>query len=120
MNTQNNMLPEENAAVQNVISTLGLDLLSLEEQEAFLDDLSKAAVEAAFLRGRMTLTEDKRAELDTLFEAAAADPQNEQKAEALATFFEKDLPSFDALFRAELEQLVAEYQVMREEAESEG
>jgi hypothetical protein len=72
-----------------------------EEELDLIDGISEVIFQGVILRVLKVLPEEKQEELGNLFEASAADSNNNTKREAIYTFLQKEVPQLDEFVQAE-------------------
>jgi len=80
---------------QKIIADLGLDELPEQERNELLSDIGEVVLEAAMRKTLQNLPSEKQDALIALFDASAADPQNEQKAHAIEAYLKEHAPEFE-------------------------
>lgn len=107
--------PQPQFDPQKVIADLGLDELPEEERNELLSDIGEVIFEAAMRKTLQNLPPDKQDALMALFDASAADPENEQKAKAIEAYLKEHAPDFErylaeesASFRETQQQIYGE------------
>ncbi|MBP9760133.1 MAG: hypothetical protein KBD24_02065 [Candidatus Pacebacteria bacterium] len=79
----------------DVITSLGLDLLPEEERIEFLSDIGKVIFAGAIRKAWQSLDIKKQDELTALFDTSNEDPKNDDKRKAIDTFLEAYVPDFE-------------------------
>jgi hypothetical protein len=103
------------------IDEFGLDMLSEEEQEAFLGDLADALYESVLLDVAVQLSDADRDALTTLIERATSSTEtnNEAHQEAVFSFLKLKVPNLDEIIKFEAEKLKQEYLALQEQVSQE-
>lgn len=106
---------QEQPDPQKLIADLGLDELPEEERSELLSDIGEVVFEAAMRKTLQNLPPEKQDALIALFDASTADPQNEQKAQAIEAYLKEHAPDFErylveesASFRETQQQIYGE------------
>lgn len=103
------------------IDEFGLDMLSEEEQEAFLGDLADALYESVLLDVAVQLSDADRDALTTLIERATSSTEtnNEAHQEAVFSFLKLKVPNLDDIIKFEADKLKQEYLALQEQVSQE-
>lgn len=107
--------------ILDLVNEFGIDLLSEEEQEAFLGDLADALYESVLLDVAVQLSDADRDALTTLIERATSSTEtnNEAHQEAVFSFLKLKVPNLDDIIKFEADKLKQEYLALQEQVSQE-
>jgi hypothetical protein len=91
--------------IEALYEELGLDLLPPEEREEVVARIGEVIFEGVMFRTVQALDDVKKEALTQLFDASHADPDNEQKQEAIQAFIATNVPDFASYLTQEIDAL---------------
>jgi hypothetical protein len=91
--------------IEALYEELGLDLLPPEEREEVVARIGEVIFEGVMFRTVQALDDVKKEALTQLFDASHADPENEQKQEAIQAFIATNVPDFASYLTQEIDAL---------------
>jgi hypothetical protein len=91
---------------KNILAKLGLDDLPEEEIEEMLAEIGDVVMQGALTKAWNALDLAKQDELTTLLEASTAEPENDEKSNAVLAFLQTNVPDLDKYFKDEMDALL--------------
>ena len=89
----------------DIIASLGLDLLPEDERNALLSDIGEVIFRGVMHKVWNSLDPTTQDQLTQLFDASNEDPENEQKREAIDQFLTANVPDLKLYVSQEVEAL---------------
>lgn len=100
------------------VDFLGLGDMPEEERNKFLEDVGELVMKAVFRKAWIELDSTKREILTKLLEESDADPENEEKQNAILQFLDTHVEKLREYAKKEIESIEQVYRETKEELES--
>lgn len=105
MNTEN----------ETIVNSFDLVDAPVEEQEEFFEDIGEMVMQSILQRAWAELSTVKRDELTILLEASEADPENDEKQQAVLAFLDENVSNIEELIKEKISELEGTYREYRDE-----